>query len=991
MSWRGVPVVFGEFDGTPEQFTTSEGGRLRLEDLEDDRRGYLVLIFTDGKSLAQPREGFVWENLARWPQVAWMELREPRSWDESAALPVHYGIPIFPANPSGLLQAVGRFLVEQSAGEDFSQTAAEGRGALPPKMTPSHAYIETYLGDALPWAQDCAMMPKPYSLGMGLADALRRRFYPVLLPERIERLLMLPGTMYNSAGLRFSDEVLKTLRHGFLQRRNEHEQREILEFLQEKIQEAEPEEKGSPKHLAWEAMQERIRLELEPDADLRRLAELAKTPLGPAISAGVEGHGFQNEPDMIPLRNRPRNKNALQRLARIAANLDIPKLEAYPVSPGHWVALLVLSFSFVSCLLKSLTVYKDTRGGMVMKFVNPDSALVGAQLEVRQKNNWQITISGNVKSLHDRPLHGGQAYRLTLYGNGFRSQRDFVAPRDSSIVVSVEPKSRARPCQESHPNLGLTIQCCPANATAPVAFNSWQEGLGPRAPNGRWMSIGLEIDSTHGTIEPALTSIRDLLLQTGSVDIVYRLRPDSTGNWRFAEVWQRIQDDLGPVLRQSQLLWWTAGSVAQPIALADSFNSFQRALCLSEANNSWMARLAKLLEPADSVVVLEHEIIGSLGLAAASGNGAPIALIRPPIVKPPTAPSIPELTQKAQPQPGQLNGIIVANADSLVPTLTFASNDTSFMQRIAVSRALTFDNLSKLPLGEVAIGARGYRFGEQLRPGRWTVTAQATGYQSIGKTFDVVAGQTQEIVLKLEIHDIPPPTPPPGMAYVQAGRFLMGSTNGASDEKPEHEVYVDAFFMDNTEVTVAQYQAFVQARQYREPGTWPKQLQHPNFPVINVSWDDASAYAQWKGKKLPSEAQWEYAARGGHTGLDGKPKYEYPWGNEIDTSKAKYYEASSSSDWEKELRAVGSYQPNAFGLYDLAGNVWEWCQDWYDENYYTNSPSSNPAGPATGTQRVLRGGAWDDDPTGLRCADRSGDGPAVRYHNVGFRCVQDVR
>ena len=234
---------------------------------------------------------------------------------------------------------------------------------------------------------------------------------------------------------------------------------------------------------------------------------------------------------------------------------------------------------------------------------------------------------------------------------------------------------------------------------------------------------------------------------------------------------------------------------------------------------------------------------------------------------------------------------------------------------------------------------------------------------------------------------------PAGMVKIPAGAFMMGSNDGDSDEKPVHKVSVDAFYMDKYEVTVEKYEKFLKAKGHRKPANWSYQLQQPKCPVVFVSWEDAMAYSKWRGKRLPTEAEWEYAARGGNTGLNGKPIYKYSWGNDIDKSKANYGNPFSS-DWSngagKYLKDVGSYSKNGFGLYDMAGNVWEWCSDRYDENYYQTSSGRNPKGPSSGTRRVLRGGSWYDDPNLMRCAYRYRNFPTYRSYNYGFRCVRDV-
>jgi formylglycine-generating enzyme required for sulfatase activity len=218
------------------------------------------------------------------------------------------------------------------------------------------------------------------------------------------------------------------------------------------------------------------------------------------------------------------------------------------------------------------------------------------------------------------------------------------------------------------------------------------------------------------------------------------------------------------------------------------------------------------------------------------------------------------------------------------------------------------------------------------------------------------------------------------MALIPAGEFQMGS-NERDNEKPVHTVYLDAFYIDKYEVTNAQYRKFMDATEYKAPACWDdSKFNAPGHPVVSVSWDDAVAYAKWAGKRLPTEAQWEKAARGG---LVGK---KYPWGDELTHDYANYSGTGGRDKWEY-TSPVGSFPPNGYGLYDMAGNVWEWCADWYDKDYYKNSPKQNPKGPDSGNIRVLRGGSWGTgDGYFLRAACRFDLEASVRYYYVGFRC-----
>lgn len=277
-----------------------------------------------------------------------------------------------------------------------------------------------------------------------------------------------------------------------------------------------------------------------------------------------------------------------------------------------------------------------------------------------------------------------------------------------------------------------------------------------------------------------------------------------------------------------------------------------------------------------------------------------------------------------------------------------------------------------------------------------------------------------------------------GMAYIPAGTYMMGSEDGSSEEKPMHEVYIKAFFLDTCEVTVAQFREFVHRTNYvtdAEKKVWSyiwsgrkeendqlwKEMKYINWrydaegklisedkmncPVIHVSWNDAKAFALWKGNRLPTEAEWEYAARCGSKG------YIYSWGNGDPVGKKggniadRFFRRVTGINlvrniWEDYddgfafTAPVGSFKPNEFGLYDMTGNVLEWCEDWYGEQYYEECYKhgivSDPRGPSSDSLRVLRGGSWFNYPNGLRCANRGRNYPTSRFANVGFRCARDV-
>jgi sulfatase modifying factor 1 len=212
------------------------------------------------------------------------------------------------------------------------------------------------------------------------------------------------------------------------------------------------------------------------------------------------------------------------------------------------------------------------------------------------------------------------------------------------------------------------------------------------------------------------------------------------------------------------------------------------------------------------------------------------------------------------------------------------------------------------------------------------------------------------------------------MILIPAGEFLMGG-DAADNQKPPHRVYQDAFYIARFLTTNSEYKIYAQATGTRLPEHWingqiPQGKE--NHPVVYVSWAEAVAYAQWAGKRLPTEAEWEKAARG----ADGRT---YPWGNKHDDSRANAH--------SRDTTPVNKYSPQGdspYGLADMAGNVLQWCADWYSPTYYQESPSRNPPGPASGDQRVARGGAWAYM-VPMPCFMRRSAPPTNRAQGLGFR------
>lgn len=252
---------------------------------------------------------------------------------------------------------------------------------------------------------------------------------------------------------------------------------------------------------------------------------------------------------------------------------------------------------------------------------------------------------------------------------------------------------------------------------------------------------------------------------------------------------------------------------------------------------------------------------------------------------------------------------------------------------------------------------------------------------------------------------------PEGMVLIPEGKFWMGRTytlfldsadllaRDRMDDRPANKVYLDAFYIDKYEVTNADYVRFVEATKARAPWHWPQgkiPTGQEKYPVYNVNWYEANDYCKWAGKRLTTEAEWEKSARGG---LD---RNHYSWGDDaVDRSEERLLAPQSAGRTSNspvpaalgrnDATAAGSFTPNGYGLYDMIGNVMEWTNDWYNNNYYPFMPKQNPRGPETGRYKSVRGAGWADG--GGHGDDKTNDyrnfsDPDLRMSTIGFRCAK---
>ena len=228
------------------------------------------------------------------------------------------------------------------------------------------------------------------------------------------------------------------------------------------------------------------------------------------------------------------------------------------------------------------------------------------------------------------------------------------------------------------------------------------------------------------------------------------------------------------------------------------------------------------------------------------------------------------------------------------------------------------------------------------------------------------------------------------MVLVPAGEFWMGLSEGEGldDEQPRHKVFLDAYYIDKYEITSERYAKFLAATGWEKPLNWHRANfpEHGTRPVIGVSWSDADAYCRINGRRLPTEAEWERAAR-------DENERKFPWGDTRPKPSVALFGQMTQFTYDL-LKPIGSY-PNGegpYGTFDQAGNVAEWVQDWYDGEYYREGPERNPQGPTTGQYKMTRGGSWSDMPVYLLSASRTTKLPlTTRNAFIGFRCAQSAK
>jgi len=606
----GIPVIFGKFRGTPDKFKAQDGTVFHLDDLEDHRHGILLLVFTDGKSFQGLKNKFDLEAIARWPMVAWMELRNKRFWDESSDLPIQYNIPVYPATSAGLVQAINDFLTEQGLSDKSTETITNKYLPNIYRKKPE-LWIEHFLGDALLWAQDCAMI-QPISSSM--AQNLREEFYPHLSEDQIECLHALPNTTTIESNIHFSNEMLKTLRKGFMSRKTEDEQNQIIQFILDQVEKAKPDvPKDCLAYLTWESIKERVRLEMGNDCDLKRFEELLNSPLGESISDRLANFSFYDD-DKIPIRE-PKNKKAKLRLAKVYGN----PLGINLISNIHKVYYILLLLSVSLTFGWSIQLFLVANAD-ITKVEIVGSTEIAARLERWENNYWKYESTMNSIVLLKKFLQNDTKYRLFLYRNGFYTVNEFCMTNRVKTIFIISEKDIQKKCIEEYPDIGLTVKRCSENeitqSNRPLKKITWKNRISFNLD--RFQSIGLEFVNENLS-QSGLIDFRNILLETGSIDFLYSIQSQTTE--KKLRALRLLSTEIHP--SSCQLVSWSNYKIA-----VDEQAGIERILDLGNIS-SLSNELKDVFEPGYNTYIFEKNLLNKIVNAKVIGKGQPVVLLRP--------------------------------------------------------------------------------------------------------------------------------------------------------------------------------------------------------------------------------------------------------------------------------------------------------------------------------------------------------------------------
>lgn len=579
---RGISVIHGNFRGNLEEIYLTGGQYIALEDLEEYKNGSIIMIFSDTKRLYNYKDSFALDYLSTWKAVVWMEPREPKFWDHSTTYVTSKGIPLYPASKQGIEKAFSRFMSEEGGQRDYSDYDQTGRMSL--RQTADPSYVINLLGDTLGWARDCSLIQP---LPLGLADALRREYHSHLPVSRLERLFMLPGTTRSVEGLCFSFPVLSILKNGFCSIRTKEEQKKVITFILQKIDEAKPvvsKEKITMQEISWRYVRARVKMEVDPDEALKELALLYRYPIKKTIGVQLKRFTFWEKEKKdytkksIPLCTKPKRKESVIMKKRMEALKKNP----FPPLKKHHFAFFSLFgvLSLVFCVMTLFTIFLPTKNNHVITFAGFNKPMDYSLILETPQNKYEVAAHTHYMSVKINDIASDVqiakqdlseitiavktqpgTHALSFLENGITTHYAIDLPENSNLQINNitgQIKNIEKEIYEEYPEIGLTIIRAPPDITNnKISLPSWQEQklqFASDLTTDNLMSVGLEFYSTQSTGDSS--RLQKVLLETGSVDMIFQVKVDINGMWQEEAVINKIKEILGPFNFKTQLIWW---------------------------------------------------------------------------------------------------------------------------------------------------------------------------------------------------------------------------------------------------------------------------------------------------------------------------------------------------------------------------------------------------------------------------------------------------
>ena len=936
----GVEVERAWFRNGVNRFASARGVGRELRELHAWRQLYVVLVYTDGSGLARPADRQTLVPLTEWPAVA---LLDPRSPDRrGAAADPLADVPLarFRADEEGVSRAFRSFVDQRHTGAVGERQASEpARRTRQILSSDPVRRLASALGDSLLWAADCVWL-QPCSLA--LAEALRERFHPHLPTSRLQRILDLPDTRSDPDGFRFGSRTRNALRNTWKRRRSEEDRQEVLDFIDDQLAEAEPDDRQSMSHLVWEVIRERFLLGADPRHSPRRLAELADSAVSPYVQESLHdfrvGRGPADD-DRTVLETECDDPKSQQFLASMSDNLDIPYYSRLPLKRSQKGILSACATAATVCLLGLLWTLSNPHrvyweiahrpeGEYELREVNADGENVSVRI---WEQDWTAT--------HPVPSDG-RTYQVV-----YRDQQNELetSPFDyvSGHVVSISATKETVPSEPQPAWKEFAL-------IPPGTFQMGSPGTGPgRIANEQQHSVTLTRDFWLAATEVTQRQYQEVMRNDPSrfkqapVDA-----PVENVSWENARDFCKALTKRERAAKRLPVEWeyrlpteaqWEYACRAGSQTVY-SFGDEQEQL----GKHAWYH---------DNAGRRTHRVAtkdaNAHGLYDMHGNVWEWCHDRYDTygTSPEFDPTGPDSGRIRVFRGGGWNVIAQvcrsAYRDWLTPEARF--NFLGF--RVAAVRV-------------------------ELQHEPQLASPRDEGERAI-ETFG-----------ELEFVKLPP------------GEFMMGSPDnevGRGTYEKQHRVKIsNAFYLARYEVTQQQWQEVMETslRERARSEVGGIRGEGENFPMYHVSWNEAIEFCKKLTQRhqrqelipsgyvytLPTEAQWEYACRGGSQSA-------YSFGDDPDQlDEYAWYRDNADGT----THTVATKEANAFGLHDMHGNVWEWCWDWY-ATYEEVDPVIDPSGPGSGRERGIRGGGWFNRAQDCSSASRVRHTPEYRNSLLGFR------